>query len=66
MNMTAFVDEFVKIAALGQVGGFLAGGGWKYPAIAGGSIAAFLAARQAKDDWKLGRQMRKRYEQQGG
>lgn len=66
MNMTAFRDEYIKIAAsAGEVTKFLAKN-WKLPAAAGGGVAAFLTGKQAKDDWKLGRTYRKAMEKRQG
>ena len=68
-SMTAFVDEVVKIGAAGQaagkVGKFLMKN-WKYPTIGAAGIGAYVTGKQAKDDWSLGRAVRKQHEQRGG
>ena len=67
MNMRSMVDEFAKIAGLRDgVSKLVSSGNWKYPALAAGSILGWKQVEQAKQDYALGRQMRKRYEQQGG
>lgn len=71
ISMTSFADELVKIAAsapgsavsraLELIGKHK--GAVKYPAIGGGSVAAYVGGKQAKDDWKLGRTIRQRHEE---
>jgi len=64
MDMTAFTDEFLKIAGVGQVGEFLAqhGNKLKYPAVAGGGILAYIKGKEAVGDYRLGRAYRQQLE----
>ena len=66
VTMSAFVNECTKLAGItpGKVKSFVDAhkGALKAVGIGGGSIAAFLAGKQAKDDYVLGRRMRKQYQ----
>jgi hypothetical protein len=70
VTRSAFVNETVKLAGVspGQVKSFLSAhkGALKNIGIGTGAVGAYLAGKQAKDDYVLGRRMRKQYESRGG